>query len=379
MKRKILFVVLVVLLTLAFTSASVAADDAVGPLPDLSQSEEITDEPPSSDEIRADATNPAPISPSNYKSAFSQTPKFYFTHNPLATKYKIWVWDNSVSPAVLLYTYRGGTENCGTAYCWLKPTTKLQTYQYSKGGFYKWTVEAKVDGSWQHDYDYEYFYVLSKGFRSTFNVNANKWTVINGNWKIVSPGYYRTPGELGTHVNVRQDEYFTDDYVYEVRYKRVGETSAATRFYFNGYPDPLWESNMWGSGYNFITYNNGAWAFYAYYDEAAHSIANGTTPYYEPSDWNTVKIWIHDKYAYFWVNGVYLGAYPAAELLGGYVGLGMYKGSGDSSPLLVDYARVYYSAVWPEATPMPEGMTPAPAVPQEPSEDTSGWDSNISP
>jgi hypothetical protein len=360
MKRfTIIISALAVIMLLALPTAQVAANsDYQGPpppeavdmtVPDLSAANQVPALPEG--EILLDVA-PVPLQPAGGRWTYNKTPTFYFTKNLSATDYRIWVYDVR-GTSKLLYIY-DGAYTCGTAYCWMKPTTALKPWEYYKNGNYSWTVEALVGGTWYY-YGWANFLVISTGFDTQFTTDAGKWMVVNGTWSITSKGYYKTNGLTGTNVSIMHKQYFDDEgYVFEVRYKRKVETGTATRFYIDGEPHPLWGTNRWEHGYNFITWNTGAWDFGRDQSGSYTVLYSGTSPNFEPLNWNTVKIWVRHDYIYVWLNGIYIGTFTAPLFDGGFVGIGMYEGSSDVSPLLIDYARVYYSAVWPEEIPLTE-------------------------
>ncbi len=358
-RNRFLYTLMVVFIALSFAATPALADFEE---PDLSNSSLMPDDyVPPEGLMLTDATAPYPLSPIESDPIFNRTPKLYFTRNEQATAYKIYMYDFRTH-LTLLYTFVGGTENCGTAYCWLKPPTKLKTWKYDEtsGGNYAWRVSAKIDGSWVHNASYDFFTVLSKGFTSTFDVNTRGWEMLNGTWKRTPAGLYKMKGITGTNVNAWNKEYFMDDLVIEVRMKRKVETGSANRIYFLGYPNPRGDSDRWNKGYCFIYYNNGNWSIYKYIYNDSVYVASGTTVFDETLNWNTIKFWVHNDTIYIWMNGVYIGAVVDNSLSAGAVGLAMYETNPDLSPLLVDYVKVYYSALWPDEIPLEEIVIKAP-------------------
>ncbi len=336
-----------------------------GEEPDLSNSTVVAnDYVPPEDLVLADITAPYPLYPINSIITFNRVPKLYFARNDLATAYKIYMYDARTT-STLLYTFVGGTENCGTGYCWLKPPTKLKTLKYDEtsGGFYGWRVSAKINGSWVHNVNYGFFNLLSKGFTSTFDLNTRGWEVLNGTWKRTPAGQYKTNGIPYTYVNAWNKEYFVENMVIEVRMKRKVEIGSFSQIYFFGYPTPFWGGNRWDDGYNFYYFNNGNWTIYKYTNGGSALLTSGITAYDEPLDWNTFKFWLHDGRIYIWVNGIFImSLIDSSPLTYGAVGLAMYEGDPDLSPLLVDYVKVYYSGSVPDAIPQEEIALDAPEL-----------------
>lgn len=334
-----------------------------GEEPDLSNSTVVAnDYVPPEDLVLADITAPYPLHPTNSVITFNRVPKLYFARNELATAYKIYMYDALTTPT-LVYTFVGGTENCGTAYCWLKPPTKLKTLKYNEtsGGYYGWRVSAKIDGSWVHNANYGYFYVMSKGFTSTFDVNTTGWEALNGTWKRTPAGQYKTNGIPYTFVNAWNKDYFLENIVIEVRMKRKVEIGTYSQIYFFGYPTPL--GSHWYNGYNFTYFNNGNWTLYKNTDGENSWLTSATTVYDEPLDWNTFKFWLHDGKIYIWVNGIFIMSFEdSSPRTFGAVGLAMYEGNPILSPLLVDYVKVYYSGSVPDAILQEEIALDAPEL-----------------
>ena len=129
------------------------------------------------------------------------------------------------------------------------------------------------------------------------------------------------------------------------------------------YPTPFWGSNRWDDGYNFYYFNNGNWTIYKYTNGGSALLTSGITAYDEPLDWNTFKFWLHDGRIYIWVNGIFImSLIDSSPRTYGAVGLAMYEGDPDLSPLLVDYVKVYYSGSVPDAIPQEEIALDAPEL-----------------
>ncbi|NTW08673.1 MAG: hypothetical protein HGA28_03795 [Anaerolineaceae bacterium] len=375
MKVSRLIVTIILVVVFIFTSVTPARADAQPQAeggsvegPDLNSSNVVTDDYiPQEDDFTVDATPPYPLAPKNLDRVYNVTPRLIFSHNPAATAYKIYMYDIRSATPTLVYTYKGGLENCATNYCWLQPPNRLQVYKSGKssGGYYRWKVEAKIGSNWVESFSFGYFYVLSKGYTSTFDVDTKGWEIINGTWTRTSSGYYKTKGGTYTNVNSWRREYFLDGVVIEARIKRKGDSILANRIYFFGSPYDLWSSNVWQDGYSFVYYNNGSWALYKYLSGASSLLASASTPYAETSDWNTFKIWVRDSVIYIWINGVYItGVEDASVLDGGAVGLAMYEDEIFETPLLMDYVKVYYSVYWPAEVPAGAPTSPALIVDQ---------------
>lgn len=364
--KRLSLTVFAVLSIMAFTFTAAGAQGITTggeiEVPDSSDFTPLPDDYKPSDGVYPQIVAPAPISPySNI--IFTKTPKFYFTRNSSATQYRVSVVDIVASPNVLVYTFYGaGT--CGTAYCWLQPSTALKTLQYdaTSGGYYIWAVEAMVGGVWQAPSPIAFFLVGSKGFTSTFDVDTKKWLPLTGSWTRTPKGYYKTNGLYLNGSNAMQKEFFFDGLVYEVKMKRKADVSAANRFIINGSPTPFFSSNWWRSGYIFQYSNDGEWSVYKDVDGVMSALkAWEFSPYIEQYGWNTLTMWRNSESIHFWINGVYVGFIDDASLHSGFVGVGMYQAVNGTAPLLVDYAKAYYSAVFPFAVPLTESGEVDPA------------------
>ena len=364
---KLLMSMLVVVLLLSVSITPARADTPLpqglnGEEPDLSNSSLMPDDyVPPEDLVLTDAIAPFPLNPAGSIFTFNRLPRLFFAHNEWATAYKIYMYDVRTTQT-LLYTFAGGTENCSGTYCWLKPPTKLKTYKYDEdtGGYYAWRVSARINGEWVHNYTYAYFFVFSKGFTSTFDVNTRGWEAVDGTWNRTPAGQYKTNGIWGTNVSAWNKEVFLENMVLEVRMKRKVEIGSASRIYFFGEPGSTWSLNLWENGYNFLYYNNGNWELRKFVDGVFSVIDIGVTPYSKPLNWNTFKFWLNNGMIHIWVNDVYLGSSYDDSLIGGAVGLGIYETNQDVSPLLVDYVKVYYSGVYPDVIPQEEIILTAP-------------------
>lgn len=300
--------------------------------------------------LGADVTAPLTISPRYAQHVYTRTPKFMFTPHPEATSYQIRVY-NFWNDAVPLYEFHG-SGNCSATLCSLQPNYKLKTYQfdYLNAGSYYWEVEALINGDWLNTSPPEYFYVYSKGFTSTFDVDTKKWMQWVGEWSRTNKGFYKAEGEAGSYATAMETELFEGNYVYEVRLKRKVETEP-NWIIFNGGPTPLQANGQWNRG-NILEYsNNGNWRFLLVQNGIPNQLASGASPYIVPFEWNTWTIWTNHPDIYIWVNEVLIAHIDVPVETIGYVGVGMYKSGSESSPLLVDYAKLYYSSIMPMEIP----------------------------
>lgn len=297
------------------------------------------------------AANPNPIAPKS-NNVFTKTPKFYFSILPGASQYHLQVIDTVASPDLLVYDYYG-TGKCTTTYCVLQPDFELKTFRYHalKGGQYEWVVEGMVGGVWKGFTAPATFAVLSTGFNSTFDASASKWLGIYGSWTRTTAGYYKTQGTIGYLNSALQTETFANDYVYEVKMKRKVEADTFNRIIFHGDPNTLSTAKNWNTGYYFGYYNNGTWGLWRV-DSIGSSVLlyNGVpSSYINKFGWNTLTVWTDYPYIHMWINGAYIGYVPDSTYGYGFVGVGVWENDSSSSPLLIDTARLYYSATPPLA------------------------------
>jgi hypothetical protein len=73
------------------------------------------------------------------------------------------------------------------------------------------------------------------------------------------------------------------------------------------------------------------------------------SPFIEPYGWNTLTVWTDYPNIHMWINGGYLGYIFDDTYASGFVGVGMYENFSDSSPVLVNSAKLYYTNVAPYA------------------------------
>jgi hypothetical protein len=338
MKRfKWMWSALVVIVALSMSINPASAQEELPP--EIVETEEI---------IGVDLLAPLPLSPINNSRVYTKTPKFLFSMHPEASNYRVIVYKNTDS--IPLYTY-SGPFTCSGSICTLKPTTALKTYQYmAPVGAYKWQVEAYIEGYWGYTSPEAYFYVLSKGFTSTFDLDTKKWMPVNNDWTRTSKGYYKTEGAAGVVTSAMQLEYFEDHIVYEVRLKRKVETEP-NFLLLNGIPEPILPNGTWQYA-NVLEYSNsGTWRILRSVGGSVDQLAAGASAYIVPFGWNTWTVWADYPNIYVWVNGVFVTVITEPNPYVGYVGIGMYKSGSESSPLLVDYAKVYYSGIFPLRIP----------------------------
>lgn len=339
---KVVYSAIAVMLVLAFSFTTVGAQSPV---------DQWDQEPLEIPEISLDAVIPTPIAPveSNIY-VFTKTPKFYFTQVAGAVSYQIEVKD-ALNQSQIIYTYTGpGT--CTNGYCWLQPDTPLKPVVTSlDNGLYLWRVCAKFSawGAWSSNAS---FIVLSTGFNSSFNTDTKKWQQVTGVWTRTDRGYYKTPGILGKFSSVAQKELFRDNLVFEVRLKRKVEWGATNSIIILGSPGNLYSNNEWKNGYYLNYGNNGYWSIWLYNGSSTTPLLTGAfSPYIIPYGWNTFTVWRQDPYIRVWINGAYAGSVIDQQRTEGWVGVGMWENLPDVSPLLMDSAKLYYSAFSPYAIP----------------------------
>lgn len=299
----------------------------------------------------ADIVDPYPFAPSS-ENVKNRTPRFKFTRVEGAKRYKVQVFD--VNADEVYYTYKGVCmpDISPADECWMQPLIELKTKKLGNvGGDYKWRVRARVGDEWLPFSDYAYFTVISKGFNSTFDVDAQKWSTIAGKWWIVQPGYLKTKGVTDVTASIIQKEYFIDGMVYEARMRRKVEDSP-NRLYFHGYPFPN-EAAGWDDGYYFQYRNDGTWSLIKT-ENGTPSVIIGWTfsEFIKPYDWNKLTVFTDTPNLYFFINGEYVGkAIAEITFTSGWVGIGMRESDAEKSPLLVDWARLYYSELPPYTIP----------------------------
>lgn len=336
--KKTVLTMLSFLLILLFTAAPVLADAA----------------PPVGDDITVDLpSSPYVVYPKD-EDIHTKTPKFRFTDYSEfgATRYQIDVWEGTDASGTLVYTFKG-KGMCNGVECWLQPTTPLKYYDYSgEKGQYFWRIRAKVAGDWPPLWSQEGFRVVSKGFTSTFDTDTKKWLELAGDWTLTSAGYLKTNGLLNTTATILHQHLFTTGYVYEVRMKRKVETDTTNRLFFSGIPGDTYTGGIWEDSYVFEYTNAGVWSFFRSDDyNKEYKVTDEPFTAIKPYGWNKLTVWRRASDICFWINEQHLGCYPDASYSEGWVGIGVYEGNADVSPLLVDWAKVWYSETPPY--PMP--------------------------
>lgn len=324
---KLVFSLLVVLMMLAFTFSAAIAQ---GETPD----------------VQPDASYPVPTFPTD-DFLMVKKPIFKFTIDPVALNYQIKVWNYYTED--VLYTIKG--KHCEPTYCFLQATTDLKTAVRSlKNGYYAWSVRSKHEDGWKPWSDPAYFVVLSKGFTSTFTAPDSKWSPLLGTWKVTDAGYLKTNGTFEVMSSNAEKHLFSSlGLVYEIRMRRKNESNTPNGIIFLGDLDPLATDGSWETGYIFKYQNSGQWGLSMYTGGTLHGIAGAFSSAITP-DWNKLTVWRVGDEISVWINETFLGTYPNSAYYFGYVGVGMVESSpSDPSPLLVDWAKVYYSANPPYA------------------------------
>lgn len=292
-----------------------------------------------------------PYSPVSGFSVMDTTPTFTFTRDVGANKYQIEVKD--VYKAEVVYTFKGAAL-CNDLHCSLTPTTKLKPEVFNVyQGYYSWRVRSKTTSGWGDWSAPAYFYVMSNGFNSTFDLNANKWQAIRGDWFRVDPGYLKTKGVVYEYSSVIRKERFYKDYVYEVVLKRKvkdsGGIDPSNRIYFMALPGSVIDGS-WEDGYEFFYYDDGGWYVNIRKDGSATFLGGGNTASINPNGWNKLTVFTDLPFIDFWINETYLGYIyvddDPVSYNSGYVGVAGYRNP-ERTTLLVDSARLYYTSILP--------------------------------
>jgi len=294
--------------------------------------------------------NAVPVSPVSSEFVKDKTPTFTFSKDGSASLYQIEVW--KASNATLVYKFKGSGD-CGATQCSLTPTTKLKTYIYDgTRGYYAWRVRSKTGDSWTPFSGFQGFFVLSKGFTSTFDTHHKNWLSVYGDWFRVDPGYLKTKGVFSQYASAMQQEFFEDQFVYEVTMKRKVKDnigSPSNRIYFLGSITGD-VADGWDNGYEFGYNEDGTYFLQMRNADNVTILTSGSTPHINPYGWNKLTVYTDYPWLDFWINGKYLGytyiADDAVKYTQGYVGVGGYKGL-ENTALLVDKAKLYYSSAFP--------------------------------
>ena len=290
--------------------------------------------------IGLDAGVVQPVSPINVN-VYTPTPRFYFTRSFEVDRYRIEIMSGSTGQVITVT----GAGTCDGWYCYLQPTTALKPYDYAgTGGVFAWRVQARnKDGSWQNFSTYNIFFVLSKGFNSTFDANKKGWIELRDTWSLTSKGFLKTLGSAPlTYPSVlHKDLVFNFDY--SVTMKRKSSTFYNALIVW-GYPNPLNTNGYWDDGIYFAYANGGVYYIYMYKDGSFSTIQSATTTSaIKKNDWNTLRVVGNSPYLDFWINGKYLG-WTNLNTIGyvndlGYLGITMAKDPAGGDALLVDKAN----------------------------------------
>lgn len=332
--------ILMGLVVLSFTFSTVAAQDVV---------------PPAGEKESVNAVDPVPQSPAGI--VYDKKPVFTFSRNFSATAYAIQVRKSGTDE--LLYSYKGVVP-CDGSTCTLTPATKLPYYDYTlHKGIYKWRVRARVGGVWQTTWsDYMTYTSFSPGFTSSFDTIPNKWMILGGDWLLnTDRGFVKTLGKLEQFSSMAHRDLFnhTNGLVYEVIMKRKLAANDFNVAVVLGKMDPDEDNWEQGNSQFHFMYNNAGEVMLInlrYPDDPP--LLNVSSPWVKPYDWNKLTVWMHETFASLWINEHYLATVnldiPFGDVRGN-VGVGMWKNVKEKSPLLVDWATVYYDEEPPYLVP----------------------------
>lgn len=297
--------------------------------------------------IGVDASLPVPTYPIGGAVVSQKIPIYKFTLDPSGIKYEVQVFTKDTH--ILIESIKG-TGSC-TTYCQLQSTIALKPVDRSKHGFYTWKVRSRhLTTGWSNWSDEVEFAVISRGFTSYFTTVDKKWSEVYGTWSVTTAGYLKTNGIYESMSSTIEKHLFLNaGLVYEVRMKRKNETYTPNVLYFQGEPGYLAPVNRaWLDGYEFNV-TAAHWYLKKRVDGTVYNLTeiaegNFVTP---STGWKTMTVWHKGNEISIWVNQAYLGTFTDTTYVMGYVGIGMLEGDPNVSPLLVDYAKVYYSAYAP--------------------------------
>lgn len=271
-----------------------------------------------------------------------KTPTFIFSKDELATKYQIEVWD--VFTSKLIYTLKG-SGNCILTQCSFTPTTKLKPMNIDmNSGYYAWRVRSRTSAGWGSYTPYALFFVLSKGFNSTFDNDAKKWLSLTGDWFRVDSGSLKTKGLTSLYATAVHKEIFTDDFVYSARMKGKGGENQIQGLIIGGYPTPTWAENLWYDGVYFLHRNDSSGILVI--RDGVKAVWSGWLPFsgINPTGWNVLEVTVDAPNAFLTINGQpnwYLINAPL-DVEAGFVGLAHFRATADKNPLVVDWAKLNY-------------------------------------
>jgi hypothetical protein len=345
-KTKFVLSLVTVMLILTLTVGPVQAQSdfppELGELPDLSQLTPRDEANPQLVQpIGLNAGVVAPLSPASQELVYTKTPKFYFTRSFEANRYRVEIF-NVVTSEITTLT---GAGTCDSWYCYLQPSTGLKVLDIGLGGgWYTWRVTARFGETWQAPSSAVMFFVFSKGFTSTFDVNRKGWIDIRDTWTLTPKGQLKTlGGSPSTYASVVQKDYVAN-FDYSVTMKRKNST------FYNGlilwgFPNPLTTNGFWDDGIYFMISNAGAFLMYKYEGGIYTSISSAKfTTAIKQYDWNTVRIVGNSPYLDIWINGEYLGWIDMTDYLydydTGHVGITMAKDPAGNDALMVDKASL---------------------------------------
>ncbi len=295
-------------------------------------------------DVGVDAEMPVPTYP---VSAFitKKLPIYKFTIDPAALKYEVQVFTKDTH--ILIESIKG--KEC-TTYCSLKSTIPLKTFVRGKQqGYYTWKVRPKYANGWSPTWSDEVeFVVLATGFTSNFDASDPRWSPVYGAWTVNSSGYYKTLGHVDMMSSTIEKHLLAGQgMVYKVRLKRKVEGASPNVLYFLGEPEYMDPYKEWTNGYR-LEFTYGRYSLSMRKNTGNSHLGDGyfNNPY---SGWVELTIWRWGSEISFWVNGEYIDTFTDSTFTIGYVGIGMVEVDPDISPLLVDWAKVYYSAYPPYA------------------------------
>jgi len=275
-------------------------------------------------------TVPTPKTPSG--TITDRTPTYTWTKVTGATNYQYQLYRGTT----LVYNKTVSSGACGSTTCSNTPTNTLAYAAY------KWRVKAKIGGIWKAWSAYKNFTVEepTTGFNSSFNGSKAGWYNVKGTWNIFGGKYLRSSGLESKFSSARHSNNY-DNFTYQARMYRTGETSLANNLVIRGRPTVFSSSYNWAPSYIFEYTNSGYFSVWEISSTGVETALKTwtTSSAIVKNGWNTLKVVASNASLKFYINNTLIWSGSDATLKTGQVGFSFYRNV-SAGTLDVDWATL---------------------------------------
>ena len=195
--------------------------------------------------------------------------------------------------------------------------------------------------------------IVASGFNSQFANNAPRWTPLNGNWSVLTAGYYHSVGIPNTFTSTMHSNNYST-ITYTVKMRETGCANCGIYIYFRGSPFPISAENRWNDAYVLEYVNSGYYWIGMAQNGQAVTFVDWTYSPVITSSWNILKVTANGNFIQFFINGTRVAYGNLSNFSTGQVGIGFWRDTSPGNHLYVDWATLNKTA--PSAIVAEEGI-----------------------